>query len=926
MSNGDQRLFLPWVRRGLAGAITAPLSDATPDLRAAMTVSVDLAVGRDGPSARVTDASRALPVDGLVLMGPGDVEGLGPEIIARTDPPAGSLDMAPNLCPTVEFHAADLPWQFTPAAPDAAQRLLPWLALVCVEEQAEATLRVTDQGRTVLSVTPPEGQDMAGSAGVLPDLSEAWAWAHAQITGVAAEDRITDEGLQHILTHEPHRARSRLICPRNLRPSTSYLCALVPVFEIGRLAGLGQDKPPERLLSWQGDTPGPLDLPVYHMWRFSTAVTGDFEALARRLEARPLGDRAGTRPIDIQRPGMPVPLGAAVIRAPARRDGAPLGPPDEVFPLVTTARTRSLSMGGALRPLGMPAPNENPLGEALLELLEQTETDDGRPIVTPPVYGSWHAGSGGAGLGPTAPAWLRQGSLQTRHRIVAGLGAELVERNKDALMARIWRQYGAVSQVNALLDRARLSRAAGRIVYDRVLGIAADICGATGPSEIIDRLAPVLDRVMAGGETVGERLDHDGLRPASPAQRRAERAAPAPAKGSKADIRRARADRLRQPADPRPGEDLPAPEPDVARVIADLQAPGSFAATPSPDWPGINAALCAGLAPETTVPRRTHARLGPGVTSEIPGNDPLGPVIAAPSLDWPVAPELLALSQDWMLPGLDRLPQNALALLVPDRAFIEAVMAGANHALNAEMLWRGFPTDRSATVLRRFWEGSDADIAPMTGWTGALGEHPDPGGRQPSLMLVIRGDLLRRFPETLIYAAPASGSAPDDLFVARTAVPRLPLFQMGLGTDVTVLAFDLTEAEIQATSHQPGWFFMLEGPVSQPKFGLDETLDFEKGKDAARSIDTLTAFDWDPTYWGDLLDPFLPEERIEAALEALTHIPVEAPANPTLRQAPATGARAVAWGANAAHMAAICLQRDTRLALHANALFGGPVT
>ena len=110
---------------------------------------------------------------------------------------------------------------------------------------------------------------------------------------------------------------------------------------------------------------------------------------------------------------------------------------------------------------------------------------------------------------------------------------------------------------------------------------------------------------------------------------------------------------------------------------------------------------------------------------------------------------------------------------------------------------------------------------------------------------------------------------------------------------------------------------MVEGKPTQPKFGLDETLESEQGVDAVRDFSTLTSFDWDPTYWGDLLDPDLPDAQLAQALEELRHIPVS-PDNATVTQFAGDNAR---WGANSAHMAAICIQREVRLALHADALF-----
>ena len=53
------------------------------------------------------------------LYGPGDVTGLDPKQIVRTDPRPGASSFEDNYLPGVEFARADLPWLFTPAAASA---------------------------------------------------------------------------------------------------------------------------------------------------------------------------------------------------------------------------------------------------------------------------------------------------------------------------------------------------------------------------------------------------------------------------------------------------------------------------------------------------------------------------------------------------------------------------------------------------------------------------------------------------------------------------------------------------------------------------------------------------------------------------------------------------------------------------------------
>ena len=112
--------FLPWARRGLADRITGPDNGAALPARA--TVSVGLTVSAI-PEARYD----------LSLYGPGDVIGVDPRLIIRTDPRPASTDVEPNYFPLIEFDPPDFPWLFTPAKTNANDHLRPWCVLVVVD-------------------------------------------------------------------------------------------------------------------------------------------------------------------------------------------------------------------------------------------------------------------------------------------------------------------------------------------------------------------------------------------------------------------------------------------------------------------------------------------------------------------------------------------------------------------------------------------------------------------------------------------------------------------------------------------------------------------------------------------------------------------------------------------------------------------------
>ena len=92
----------------------------------------------------------------------------------RSEPRPDSTGVEPNYFAFVELAAPDLPWTFTPAAPDGQGRLRPWLVLVVVREQPGVSIG-TGAALPVLRIAEP-----AAPGAELPDLADSWGWAHVQ--------------------------------------------------------------------------------------------------------------------------------------------------------------------------------------------------------------------------------------------------------------------------------------------------------------------------------------------------------------------------------------------------------------------------------------------------------------------------------------------------------------------------------------------------------------------------------------------------------------------------------------------------------------------------------------------------------------------------------------------------------------------------
>ena len=162
-------VFLPWVRQGAASGIQ------TPD-RLGRVTQPGIFASRSALRSTTRTITR-----NVRLYGPGDVTGIDPQQVVRTVPPHLAADYEPNYFPPIEFDRPDFPWLFTPAAADADERLRPWICLVVVRKQEGVSLP-TDRSRPlpVLEIKAP-----ALPQAELPDLTESWAWAHAQVMGSA---------------------------------------------------------------------------------------------------------------------------------------------------------------------------------------------------------------------------------------------------------------------------------------------------------------------------------------------------------------------------------------------------------------------------------------------------------------------------------------------------------------------------------------------------------------------------------------------------------------------------------------------------------------------------------------------------------------------------------------------------------------------
>lgn len=304
-------------------------------------------------------------------------------------------------------------------------------------------------------------------------------------------------------------------------------------------------------------------------------------------------------------------------------------------------------------------------------------------------------------------------------------------------------------------------------------------------------------------------------------------------------------------------------------------------------------------------------------------------VMAHPVFTQPMYRPLRDISSEFLCPNLELIPNNTVSLLKTNQRFIEAYMVGLNHEMACELLWREFPTDQRGSYFRQFWDVADVvnrdptltpsqveesllDIDKLHEWDPAsqLGEHanrPLPAGGDAddsNLVLVVRGDVLKKYPTVVIYAQEGRWNEIEPGHFVRELDPDKPIqhpaFKAEIEPDVRFLGFDLTETVAKGSpnpqDNNPGWFFVLQERPGEPRFGLDN-----------RSPDTPEA----PTKWNDVAWEHLTNFETLDLIDLEQHVPVPATMTDTTDQQ-------FVWRRNAADMAYIFYQVPVMVAFHAD--------
>ncbi len=374
-----------------------------------------------------------------------------------------------------------------------------------------------------------------------------------------------------------------------------------------------------------------------------------------------------------------------------------------------------------------------------------------------------------------------------------------------------------------------------------------------------------------------------------------------------------------------PGSDVPisdvteAPGVEAAAFKAaavQLQARLAVQAAPVAIAPAAGVAdarvdLLGGLDPAMTIPRRVSATISAirpvRPPTSPPTVDPIEPIMAAPDFPHAMYGPLRDLSTEHLLPGLEHVPPETLALVRTNQTAIESYLVGLNHEMSRELLWRGYPTDQRGSYFRRFFDAADDDITAVHTWapSSALGDHgARPATVEEPLVLLVRGELLRRYPTAVIYAMKARWDPVMGRRDLEESTVLLPLFRGTLPQDVVFVGFDLEPEAARGVpdgTGDQGWFFVVQEQPSEPRFGFDDADAFAPAA---------------PTGWSDLSWGHFAVDA--AGFDALAYLDLDVDPPHWPWTFDGTGDPPRRWRTRAADMAVATLQQPVRVAVHAS--------
>ena len=956
MADTANYIFLPWVRQGAASSIQ--VLDRSQDQRGVVSVSVDLHISND--PTPITQTVR--------LYGPGDVTGIDQQQVVRTEPRNQSFDFEPNYFPAIEFDRPDFPWLLTPAKADATGILRPWLCLVVVKKRDGVTLRsggnLTLPVLEIKSDASDELPDLAESwawahvqvAGTSPDktsLQDALAGNPALTVSRLLCPRRLDQLTHYIACVVPTFELGRkagLGLPIRRDAEVNEENELKPAWEAGAAS---VTLPVYYHWEFKTGTSGDFEALVGLL---KPADLRDIPGLGKRQVD--IGQAFGKRAVipaettlelegALRVPNSPAADWPNTTKTPFQAELKKIldepwlvtqGDPQNKDPIV--APPVYGCWHAARHTVNIPPAAVTWLDELNLDPRHRAVAALGTQVIQTQqeqlMASAWEqlgeierinqirrqAQLGRAVNGVYYTKHFKRFSPETLLKVTASAQARIVVQDattkvRALLSKRISDSAMPDRAVSATLRQLSSPRNAintrFRTVGLQSIGIVSTLRSALTlttfqMSEVgmvkINAIATQVpaattfklnetvrfERALAALESPFPKLGNDfTVAPEGQIRILLNFAMNAPTEGKDATTFKTAAKELHSYL-----QRAFAPPATAAALLA-----------PAMNLEEISKSLLPSLNPENTIKTRVQASLIIADDTQTT-EDPLEPIMDAPSFPQPMYEALRDISQDFLFPGLEHVPPNTVTLLQPNPNFVESFLVGLNAEMSHELLWRNYPTDQRGTYFQQFWDTDDdskQDIDAITNWGDRkLGSNsPNSTG---TLVLLIRGELLRRYPNTVIYAVPAIKKDGKLTLAPKSDDERHPLFRGTLKPDVTFLGFTLTDAEaLGEAPHKPeGWFFVIQQQPTEPRFGMDEAK-FDKPEPPPK-----------PATWSDLSWRHL--ANTEEELKKLSHASLNAITKlfPDINKEKIDNAQ---WAKNSAHQAYITMQRPVRIAIHA---------
>jgi len=476
--------FGSWLRKGIGGRIITVdnLGNGTTSGTLRSEVNIEVKV-----NDQVEPKS-------FQLLGPGDIIGINPTMVVRTEPLNWITNFEPNYLPFIEFYDEDFLWRYTPAKANG-DKLRPWLSLIVLkdgDQPGTGEFAFNEKKLPLSSVT-------VKNANSLPPANQIWAWSHVHVN--EGHDSTTEfeaflKTLNDLDNPNSDQIIGRLMCPRKLDSNTAYRAFLVPAFETGRLSGLGLENASidAQQTSWNNNSNN-IEFPVYYHWFFRTGENQDFESLVKILEPRIMDSRLGIRDMDGSTPGF------------GMTEGTDIG---------QTTTLNIIGLEGALKaPTTVSEPKQLDTGKPFFDQLESilnfpetlkkasdTVID---PVVSPPIYGQNHALT--KEIDTDKSGWLHELNKDPRNRVAAGFGTNVVQKDQEKYVADAWKQVESVKKANI---KIKLVAFAMNVSY----AIKTKFTSKLTPGQSLLFLSPLLKKVKGSPTTLSYQLE-DSLLPAA---------------------------------------------------------------------------------------------------------------------------------------------------------------------------------------------------------------------------------------------------------------------------------------------------------------------------------------------------------------------------------------------------------------------------